>query len=46
MAGVEKGFMAELSIPALDIKVTDKERTIVVVEASLVTQDTTGNNKV
>lgn len=46
MAGVEKGFMAELFIPALDLKVTDKERSIVVIEAILIANDSSGKSKI
>ena len=46
MAGVEKGFMAELLIPALNLKVADKQRNLAVVEVTLVTKDTTGKNQI
>lgn len=46
MSGIEKGFMAELCIPPLDIKVADKERSIVVIEANLIANDATTNQKV
>ena len=46
LAGVEKGFMAELSIPPLGIKVSDKERSVLVIDANLISNDKSGKFKI